>query len=298
VQNSGSMREILGEEAWRKFCQAMSDRSKRGIRARALEYKWPNASPPLGYDKTTDMTIKVNADEAKLVQRIFEMYLREKSLPQVAFNLNLEKVPKNTGGKWSTTTLREILGNEIYIGVYRYAGVQKYIPRLRIVSDEIFERVSETLRRYETLGAERPPMPDERRHAVIEKMFGRYQDFLKELEKKNLIGQRQHWLEIWREFGRASSQSEKNIVFALSEITRVVIDLAFPPAVLEGASSWYRIALEGKFLQGRSIRAFCAAAIYATCRDRDIAISLNEVADASVASKKMTWHCYRILKGV
>jgi len=63
---SSSLRHILGEEAWLKFCNVMSTRSKQGLRALAAKGKWPNASPPLGYIKARDADIKVNHAEVSI----------------------------------------------------------------------------------------------------------------------------------------------------------------------------------------------------------------------------------------
>ena len=70
--------------------ELIGERARLGLYALAKEHKWPNPHPPLGYDKGKDGMLLVNESEVKLVRKIFKMYLRERSMPQVAFKLNKE----------------------------------------------------------------------------------------------------------------------------------------------------------------------------------------------------------------
>ena len=70
--------------------ELIGERARLGLHALAREHKWPNPHPPLGYDKNEDGTLITNSSEAKLVRKIFNMYIREKSMAQVAFLLNRE----------------------------------------------------------------------------------------------------------------------------------------------------------------------------------------------------------------
>ena len=56
-------------------------RTKMGMYGLAKEHRWPNDHPPIGYDKAAKGTLCVNKDEARLVRRIFRLYLRERSMP-------------------------------------------------------------------------------------------------------------------------------------------------------------------------------------------------------------------------
>lgn len=167
-------REIIGE------------RAKLGLYALAREHRWPNSHPPLGYGKDHEGRLVVNQKEADLVRRIFEMYVSKKSLPELAFELNTNGVPTKKNGKWSACSLREVLSNEIYIGKYRVAGVEDYVEEYRIVTDAMFQKVSEIMTRYKSRGASRPGMNEGRRTTKIEKVFNMFLGFLGEFAGKAL----------------------------------------------------------------------------------------------------------------
>ena len=101
--------------------------------------------------------------------------------------------------------------------------------------------------------------------------------------------------ERWREMFRPSDQTEENLAFGLSEITRIACELSLSKTVLETASRSYKVIVENRLTKGRSIRAFCATAVYTACRQCGSARTLDEVAKASRTERKEVAHCYRIL---
>lgn len=71
----------------------------------------------LGYDRGEDGNLVVNEEQAKLVRRIYGMYLRGQSAYAIAHILNDESVSTPTGrGKWYMSTVKSILTNEKYKG--------------------------------------------------------------------------------------------------------------------------------------------------------------------------------------
>ena len=88
--------------------ELISERAKMGMMAMAMHHKWPNKLPPLGYDKADDGKLKINEREARLVRRIFEMYLEVKSMPQIAFEFNKEGIKTKRGKEWTTTAVKRI----------------------------------------------------------------------------------------------------------------------------------------------------------------------------------------------
>jgi len=166
--------------------ELIGERARLGLYALARQHKWPNDHPPLGYEKDENGKLVVNPNEVKLVQRIFEMYTTERSMPQVAFKVNAEGVLTKRKGKWNPRAVRGVLTNSIYIGRYRVAGVETCVEEYRIVPDDLFKKVRETMLRYRTSRTNRLPMPETRRKAKVEVLFNRYQEFLHELELEGL----------------------------------------------------------------------------------------------------------------
>jgi site-specific DNA recombinase len=153
--------------------ELIGERARLGLHALARKGKWPNSHPPLGFSKKNDGKLAIN-QEAKLVVKIFEMYLENPALPQVAFDLNEKGVRTKQGKKWNGTSVRNILTNAIYIGNYHVAGVNHYIEKYRIVSNTIFRQVQQTLHRYSNGESKRPRMPENRRNAEIDAVFNQF----------------------------------------------------------------------------------------------------------------------------
>jgi len=167
--------------------ELIGERARLGLHALAREHKWPNPHPPLGYDKSEDGKLVINPCEAKLVQRIFEMYLREKSMAQVAFLLNNEGVRTKRGGEWTARAVRDVITNDLYIGNYHVAEVREHLEEYRIIDDETF-RKAQTLRlRFKNGGAKKPPIPSDRRAAKIVEILERYREALRKFGISNLL---------------------------------------------------------------------------------------------------------------
>lgn len=159
--------------------EMIGERARIGLHALAKQHKWPNPHPPIGYDKREDGMLKVNG-EADLVRRIFSMYLCEKSMPQVAYELNKQGILTKKGRPWNARAVRDVLINEIYIGKYRIASVEDQVEEYRIIEDGPFEQAKGIMCRFEDgYGAKRPPMHEDRRKAKIDKVFNAYFEFLK-----------------------------------------------------------------------------------------------------------------------
>ena len=167
--------------------ELIGERARLGLHALAREHKWPNPHPPLGYDKKEDGTIVINSSEAKLVRKIFNMYIREKSMAQVAFLLNREGIQTKKGGKWTARAVRDIITNNLYIGDFCVAGVKEHTEKYRILSDETFQKAQKIRRRFEKKGAKRPFMPLERKGVKIEEMIRRYNQVLRKFGISNLL---------------------------------------------------------------------------------------------------------------
>jgi len=125
-----------------------SQRVQMGMHGLAKEHKWPNAMPPLGYEKTSEGKLRVLEDEATVVKTVFRLYRREKSMPRVAHLLNESGLQTKEGEAWRKQTVRKVLTNEIYVGRYSVADFEDHVEEYRILSDELFSDVVETRYRF------------------------------------------------------------------------------------------------------------------------------------------------------
>ena len=99
----------------------------------------------------------------------------------------------------------------------------------------------------------------------------------------------------WQRRIRVSDATERNLAFALSEITKIANNLNLPKNILETASVIYRKAVKERLIRGRSIQGVTSAAIYLACRQCGLARTLDEIAQASSVNKKEVGRSYRFL---
>ncbi len=99
----------------------------------------------------------------------------------------------------------------------------------------------------------------------------------------------------WQRRVRVSDSTERNLVFALSELSKMSSGLALPKNVLETASVIYRRAVKKHLIRGRSIHSVTAAALYMACRQCNVIRTLDEIASVSVIDKKEIGRSYRFM---
>lgn len=99
----------------------------------------------------------------------------------------------------------------------------------------------------------------------------------------------------WQRRIRISSATERNLSFALSEISKIANNLNLPRSVLETASVIYRKAVRQRLIRGRTIQGITAAAIYIACRQCGVARTLEDLSQASSINKKEVARSYRFL---
>jgi len=99
----------------------------------------------------------------------------------------------------------------------------------------------------------------------------------------------------WQRRIRVSDATERNLAFALAEITKIANNINLPGNIAETASVTYRKAVKERLIRGRSIKGVTAATIYLACRQCGLARTLDEIAQASSSNKKEIGRSYRFL---
>lgn len=148
-----------------------SQRVRIGMHGMAKEHRWPNDHPPLGYDLAEDQTLEINEREATLVRRIFHLYIEHRSMPEVAQTLNEDDITTKRDGEWSRWAVKKILTNELYQGEYQLGEVQEFVPEYRILSDKLFEEVTDIRFRFKH---EKGSMDPQRKQSKADKIFGAF----------------------------------------------------------------------------------------------------------------------------
>jgi transcription initiation factor TFIIB len=99
----------------------------------------------------------------------------------------------------------------------------------------------------------------------------------------------------WHRRSKVSGSTERNLAFALSELTKVSYKLSLPKNVLETAAKLYRRVIRKRLIRGRSIQGVAAASIYFACRQCNVIRTLEDVANAANISKKKMILNYRFI---
>ena len=94
---------------------SISNNVKWGIRKK-FEKGIPNGSPKVYGYRCVDMKFEVVPEEAEVIKYIYDNFLQNKAYQKVAEELNQLGYKAYKGGKFSASSVREILSNIIYTG--------------------------------------------------------------------------------------------------------------------------------------------------------------------------------------
>lgn len=156
----------------------IKQRTQMGHAARALENKWPNKTPPLGYVNAGDGQLSVHPKEGALVRLIFSKYAEHRSMPSVAETLNNGQWLTKKDNDWTADAVGKILRNRIYIGEYSVGEVDSTVKKYQILSQELFEEVTEIRMRFKkNTDSTRSEMKQERKERLVETVTAQYSDF-------------------------------------------------------------------------------------------------------------------------
>jgi site-specific DNA recombinase len=153
-------------------------RTQIGLNGLAEEHKWPNDNPPLGYNLTSDNRLSIDDEESELVIDIFEMYIEERSMPQVASRLNDRGLRTPEDGKWTPRAVGDILRNEIYRGWYELGDISEHVADYQIITEVMFDQVSDIRMRFQQDDSSRLSMPESRKEQTIQEIREMYQEHL------------------------------------------------------------------------------------------------------------------------
>jgi len=158
----------------------IKERSRMGMKALAMQHKWPNPYPPMGYTKLDDGHLAIHDQEKDLVQQIFQLYIQLRSMPEVSYRLNKQGFTTRRGNRWSNMSVKKVLDNELYLGKYNISGVEAYLGHLKIIDEKTFNKAKEVRNRYQ---GKQQHASEERKQGTIENVFSEYLSFLDEMEE-------------------------------------------------------------------------------------------------------------------
>ena len=122
--------------------EQIGERVKIGMTRKAETSSGPMGSPdPYGYTYAGGKLVVVE-DEARIVRRIFDMYMDGRTMENIAAALTNGNIPSKKGGAWSRQAVCNILHNPIYAGYMRWDGIVRPGTQTAIIPVETFESVN------------------------------------------------------------------------------------------------------------------------------------------------------------
>ena len=116
-------------------------------------------------------------------------------------------------------------------------------------------------------------------------------------EKQGSARKRRQLSRLRREHSRTkiSSKRERNQVYALTDIRRMVSALGLADSDRDQACELFRTAQETDLLRGRSIEAMSAAAVYAVCQVTGQPQTFADIAPVARVPRSKVEHAYGVL---
>ena len=122
------------------YSENLSQNVKRGFYDSALELK-TLGQRVIGYKKGSDGRFAVDFGQAAVVRRIFEEYAKGERAKDIYSRLNEEGHRTSRGGLFNKNSLRRILQNEKYIGIYEYEDIRVEGGLPAIIDRKLFGKV-------------------------------------------------------------------------------------------------------------------------------------------------------------
>ena len=156
---SGVLMESVLEGMAEYFSVELGQKVKRGMKINADNCYYNGGTVPLGLklievdSNITDATGRIvkkkkyaiDEDTAPIVQKIFEMYNSGYLMADIIRYMNDKNVKTATGGEFNKNSIRNILLNKKYIGIYSYNGIDTIGGIPRIIDDETFNKTQDIM---------------------------------------------------------------------------------------------------------------------------------------------------------
>lgn len=142
---SGIILEGLLETMAEYYSVELSQKVKRGMNINAEKCLSTGGNRTLGFKVDENKRFQIDPDTAPIIRFIFEKYADGVSIQKITELLNEQGYKTVKGLPFGKNSIRNILCNKRYIGVYTYNGTETPDGMPRIISDELFEKVQEIL---------------------------------------------------------------------------------------------------------------------------------------------------------
>ena len=126
----------------------LSQNIRRGYRENAKKCKYAGGLIPMGYKLDDEKHFVVDPDTAPIVREIFSMYAAGQTITEITAILNSRGLLTTRGKPYTKNSLRAMLKNEKYIGIYDFKNgeirVEGGVPA--IIDPDTFDKVQKMLK--------------------------------------------------------------------------------------------------------------------------------------------------------
>ncbi len=164
--------EVERERAKQRTYDALLRKAKAGHVTGGRVYGYDNREIVTADGQRLHVVRVINQEQAATIRRVFEMYASKLGLTRIAKTLNAESVPSPRGkAGWAPSAIREMLYRPLYRGEIVWNEYQKIerggtkrrrrresgelikldAPDLRIISDELWQRVTARLKQVQNV---------------------------------------------------------------------------------------------------------------------------------------------------
>lgn len=151
------------------YSEQLSQNIRRGQRASAAKAQSIGGNRPLGYRTGPDKKFMIDPETAPTVKWIYELYAQGKTIAEIVNLLNSQGLRTLRGRPFTHNSLRTLLKNEKYIGVYTYKDevrIEGAIPP--IIEPDTFEKVQQMLKYNQKAAAHKNAKTE---YLLTEKLF-------------------------------------------------------------------------------------------------------------------------------
>ena len=151
------------------YSEQLSQNIRRGQRASAAKAQSIGGNRPLGYRTGPDKKFMIDPETAPTVKWIYDLYAQGKTIAEIVNLLNSRGLRTLRGRPFTHNSLRTLLKNEKYIGVYTYKDevrIEGAIPS--IIDPDTFEKVQRMLKYNQKAAAHKNAKTE---YLLTEKLF-------------------------------------------------------------------------------------------------------------------------------
>ncbi len=151
------------------YSEQLSQNIRRGQLASAHKAQSIGGNRPLGYKTGPDKKFLIDPETAPTVRLVYDLYAEGKTIAEIVEILNNKGLRTLRGRPFTHNSLRTVLKNEKYIGVYTYkedVRIEGGIPA--IIDENTFYKVQELLKYNQKAAAHKNSKVD---YLLTEKLF-------------------------------------------------------------------------------------------------------------------------------